>query len=199
MILGIDPGKSGALAWRADDPGESGFFTDKVWRMFDGNGYHVKAMPMVKDGRGRPDYDLRALARMLDCWGGNVDRMHLPLREHPVTHVFIERQQALPAKMGGTLANYARGYGLGVLEAFCVARGLSYELVAPRTWQTAMLADIPGTDTKARARAAVRRLFPVMELPESQRLAAGYADAVLLAEWGARKVLGARPEVPLAR
>lgn len=67
----------------------------------------------------------------------------------------------------------------GIVRGACAALGVRLEIVPPRKWQRAMLGEAPG-DTKARACAAVARLFPGVKVAKK------YADAVLLAEYGRR-------------
>jgi hypothetical protein len=161
-VIGIDPGKTGAIAVR--EPGR----------------FYLLPMPLIRSTRGRDEYDIAAIARALTAPGDQ--------------HVIIERQQALPAKMGGGLANFGRGYALGMLEGICSAAQKAYTLVTPRTWQGAMLAGAPGEDTKVKAVLVAGRLFPTLSLlrtPRSRVPDHGFADASLIAEWGWRKLGGA--------
>jgi hypothetical protein len=101
----------------------------------------------------------------------------------------IEQLQPMPMEKGGTLANYARGRSLGVLEALCVAHKLSYQLVRPQAWQKVMLAGVEGQDTKARSIIAAGRLFPKVSLMRTERSKKpddGFADALLIAEYARR-------------
>lgn len=168
VTVGIDPGKGGALVALTDQGAQPPFIIRNV-------------MPVI--GTKRPEYDLVELLAVLTGYqeltgeGGSLS-------------VYVERQQPMPAAMGGGAANYGRGYALGILEGLMVALGLRYEVVSPRRWQRDMLADIPGDDTKARAEIAARRLFPRADLTRSERARKadkGIVDALLIAEWGRRR------------
>lgn len=162
-FVGIDPGVTGALA------------------EIDGEAPHplIGLTPMLtqKDGKGRDSLDLVSLS----AWFKSL-RVYNPL-------LTIEQLQPMPMEKGGSLANYSRGRSLGVLEAFCIAHGLSYQLVRPQVWQKEMLAGVQGDDTKARSIIAAQRLFPKVNLKRSERSRKpddGFADALLIAEWTRR-------------
>lgn len=172
-IVGIDPGKSGAIAlfYPLNDKISPGRIA-------------VDPIPMLTSGKARPQYDLRELLRMLALYQMNARGIH----------AFVEKQQPLPAKMGGGNANYSRGYGLGILEMALVSLGVPYDLVAPRRWQALILADIPGDDTKQRALVAAQRLYGDFDLRRSSRARKpdpGFVDALLICEYGRRKLGGA--------
>jgi len=165
-IVGIDPGKSGAFAALRTDLGDI-------------LPAHVSPLPLVHSPKGRDEYNLRGIYALLVLGG----------------HVFIERQQPIPAQVvggaGGAITNYSLGYVQGVLEGQCAALSLPYELVTPRRWQAEMLDGIAGEDTKQRAVIAAQRLFPHVSLlrtERSRKLDSGFADALLIAEWGRRKL-----------
>src|ERR1700694_938771 len=127
LFVGVDPGKSGAIA--VLDTG--------------GGIYSIDVMPVVvgEDG-GRVEDHLPAIARTLAGLAGIG-----PL------FVTVEKTQPLPPMrpqkggwsrlVGGSVANFARGVGRG-WEWMLVALGIPYELVAPQTWQKAMLAGVAG-------------------------------------------------------
>ena len=162
LYVGIDPGKKGAIA-----------------ALFEKTGIlSVDPLPLVTSPNGRDEYDLPQLARALRF----LDR--------PV-HFYVERQQPIPSSVqaGGAMTNFSVGYILGVLEAFLVAYELPYTLVTPRRWQATMLDGIPGKDTKQRSILAAQRLFPTQSLKRTERSRvpdSGFADALLIAEYGRR-------------
>ncbi len=158
MIVGVDPGKDGALA--AVDP-DNTFLT-------------ITTMPLIR-GAKRDAYDL---AKILD-WLSGAD------------HVFVESLQAMPLRFGGSLANHARGYSMGLFETACAALKKPITLVRPRDWQSVMLAGTSGDDTKQRSIVAVKRLFPEIDLRRTTRCKNdhdGMADAALIAEYGRRQL-----------
>ena len=159
-IVGIDPGKDGALVTLLED-----------------GSVRLDRMPVIVSG-SRAFLDIPAVRGILSSTpiaGG--------------CHVFIEKQQPLPKKMGGSNANFQRGYHLAVLETTCSALFIPYELVAPLRWQRLILADIVGDDTKARAILAADRLYPQLDLrcsPRARKPHQGFVDALLIMEYGRR-------------
>jgi crossover junction endodeoxyribonuclease RuvC len=160
IVAGVDPGKLGAIAVLDADGGV----------------LELAAIPVIKSSTGRAHYDLASIRDML-----------LALHDR---HVFVtvERLQPMPAAKGGTIANYNRGESQGwnwMLEALKIP----YHLVSPQTWQRVMHAGTPGTDPKQRSILAAQRLFPGVSLrrtPKCRVPSDGYAEALLLAEYGRR-------------
>lgn len=164
LYLGVDPGKSGALAVIEAD----------------GRARDVVLMPVVT-GDGRPEYDVPVIRDLLLAWKGEG------------VFVTVEKQQPMPLAHGGTIANFNRGMGRAGWEWLLVALKIPHQLVAPRTWQAVMHAGTSGTDTKQRSIIACHRLFPDVSLTKSARANKdldGKAEALLLAEYGRRTALG---------
>lgn len=163
IYLGVDPGKSGAIATITE------------------NGVTVCPVPLIVHGEGRPEYDLAAIR---NCLRGResaalvvVERLDsLPVKDG-------DRQ------LGGAFANYARGESKG-WAWMLTAIGLPFQLVRPQTWQAAMLKGTPKTaGTKARSIMAAQQLFPGVSLlpgPRARKPSDGFADALLLAEYARR-------------
>ncbi len=159
-FVGIDPGTSGAIVVLRGTEHKS-----------------TVPMPTMLNGQGRQVLDLSEIGRLFR-WFGALQAF-----------VAIEQLQPMPMDKGGTLANYARGRSLGVLEAYCVAYQIRYQLVRPQAWQKEMLAGVEGQDTKARSIIAARRLFPAVILLRTERSKKpddGIADALLIAEYARR-------------
>ena len=159
-FVGIDPGASGAIVTLRGTEHKS-----------------TVPMPTMLNGQGRQVLDLSEINKLFGVFRS--------LR----AFVTIEQLQPMPMEKGGTLANYARGRSLGVLEAFCVAYQMRYQLVRPQAWQKEMLAGVEGQDTKARSIIAARRLFPSVSLLRTERSKKpddGIADALLIAEYARR-------------
>jgi hypothetical protein len=153
------------------DPGKEG----AIVRLADDARY-VCAMPVVA-GEKRDEYDVPEVLRLLDGAG----------------HVVVEKLQPMPLKAGGTIANYNRGLCMGLFVTACVALKLPFTLVRPQEWQRELLAGIPGEDTKQRSILAAQRLFPGVDLRRTVRCKGpsdGIADALLIAEWGRRRLAG---------
>lgn len=159
-FVGIDPGVSGAIVALCGTEHKNSV-----------------PMPTMLNGQGRQVLDLSEIDRLFR-WFGTLRAF-----------VAIEQLQPMPMDKGGTLANYARGRSLGVLEAYCVAYQIRYQLVRPQVWQKEMLAGVEGQDTKARSIIAARRLFPSVSLLRTERSKKpddGIADALLIAEYARR-------------
>lgn len=161
-VLGCDPGKAGGLVVLND----VGAITETL------------PMPVLKAAKGRAEYDLVAIRRFLT-------RVSL--------HVVVERAQPLPPSMpGGGNAQFQRGVSRGLWEGLLAGLGIPYELVAPRSWQSVMLRDVSGSDTKQRALIAAQRLFPGFDFRASERSRKahdGIVDAALIAEYGRRRLV----------
>jgi hypothetical protein len=150
-----------------------------------GSVLEVAPMPVIKasKGKGRDEYDLVGIRHLVE--------RHRDLAEG---HLFVtvEKPQPLPPKLGGGIANYARGVSRG-WEWLLVALGIPYQLVAPRIWQAEMHAGMPGSDLKQQSILSASRLFPRVSLKRTQLSRVpddGIAEALLLAEWGRRVQLG---------
>jgi hypothetical protein len=136
------------------------------------------SMPVTEEKR--PDYNLFSLYKLL-----------LEFQHAGLSRLFVERPQPLPPKMGGSLANFHRGYSLGMWASLCYALSVPVEFVPPQRWQKAMLEGCSGDTTKARALQAASRLFPGLDMrrtPKCRKPDGGYVDSLLIAEYGRRKL-----------
>jgi len=161
FYLGIDPGKSGAMVLLNENMG--------IERM-------AKA-PLIKSTKAKDEYDIPALCDILDEMTEDLD----------ATLAVVERQQPLPAKMGGSAANYQRGFSFGMYQGLLTSRGVSYEVVAPRTWQKVMFTGVNAEDTKAASVLVAKRYWPKQDWKRTARSIKdddGLTDAALLALYG---------------
>lgn len=134
----------------------------------------VRVIPMPVHDVG---YDLNSIVEFLLDLG-------------QVAMVTIEKVHTNP-KMSNT-GSFTFGKGLGMLEGVVAALRLPYQLVPPQTWQKVMLQGTVG-DTKARSIKACSRLFPYVDLKPTARSKKdhdGMSDALLICEYGRRKVNG---------
>lgn len=153
------------------DPGHSG----AISRNEDGNVVQLYPMPVVL-GEKRSNYDIVQIKRLLEI---------IPIP----CHAFIERQQPLPPKMGGSLASYWRGAGQYLFEGLLCGLEIPYEVVPPQTWQKEFFAGLSKDLGKQRSVIVCKRLFPGVDLkrtPKCRKDDDGIADAILIAEWGRR-------------
>ena len=170
-VIGIDPGKSGAIALVHDRAA--------IW---------VKSCPIIKPKKGKSQYDERAMAKIIsDETDGEFIMNPLTTRRGipapRIDLVVIESVHAMPGQGVSSMFNFGMGFGiwLGILAS----KSIPYELVTPQRWKKDMLADIPGDDKKARSVIAAKRMFPDLEFPLKKDH--DKAEAVLLAAWGTRK------------
>jgi hypothetical protein len=164
ISLGIDPGKHGAIA-------ELETF---------GHVMSVHTMPLVKSAKGRDEVDVFVLKLIIQQICG----------DKRAVHAWVEKAQPLPPKMGGGIANFHRGYGIGLIEGMLASLSIPYTLVNPKAWQKVMLEGTSGDDTKAKALHAYSRLqYPrdLLLLGRSKKPHDGIVDAVLIAEYGRRQ------------
>jgi hypothetical protein len=162
IAIGVDCGKAGAIA-------QINFDTMEI---------HIQAMPVIKATGSRAEYDLVELKNIF-----------LLARSFGDSFVTIEKQQPMPQKLGGAIANFSRGYALAMLEAMLTAMEIPYQLVGAKQWQKVMFAGTSGKDTKQRSLIAAQRLFPGVNLKRTERsrkLDSGYSDALLIAEYSRR-------------
>jgi hypothetical protein len=171
IVVGIDPGLRGALCILGvcDRP-----------EFFEAGPVHPILVQMPVTSGKRPDYNLSEIEAFLE----NAVKVGL-------SRLYVERSQPLPPSMGGSLANFHRGRSLALWETMCHCLRIPIEFVPPQTWQREMLAGCSGADTKARALQAAQRLFPGLELrrtPKCKKPDEGFCDALLVAEYGRRKM-----------
>ncbi len=172
MVVGIDPGKLGAIAC-LDGPGRA----------------VVRKMPLLTSARGRDEYDLVGIVRLLQTSARG-----------PCT-AFVEQLDPLPPRvrrpdgsvleLGGSIGNYNRGAATWLFKGILTALGIPYQMVRPQAWMRVMHAGTSGRDTKQRSIVQAQRLFPDVSLlptARSRKPSDGFADALLLAEYGRRQL-----------
>ncbi len=158
MVVGIDPGLSGAVAFIGSD------------------GPEVYDMPTLRVGKGA--------RRRLDLVG-LCDLLRSMAVSRNLVRFIIETQQPMPGQ--GVTSTFSTGYGLGAIEGILTALGVSWRGVRPQEWQRVILAGAAG-EGKDRALMVAERLFPGAELrgPRGGALD-GRADALCIAEYGRRQ------------
>jgi len=163
IFIGIDPGKLGHVASLSADGGVRG-----TW-----------PTPTIKMGKGKPQYDILSMRRILKEATEGCDSVH----------VAIEKQTAMP--MQGVVSMFSIGEGYGIWQGLLSGLELSYEVVTPQKWKKAMLAGIPGVGKdKKRSVIAAGRLFPGVDLRLNERCRVACVDkceALLIAEYGRRQ------------
>jgi crossover junction endodeoxyribonuclease RuvC len=124
LVVGIDPGLSGAVAFPA--PGSE-------VTVFD-----LPTHQLVRGGRSKREIDLAGLARLFSERAGEI------------RHVFVEQVGAMPGQGVSSVFAFGKAYGavLGVVAASL----LPLTLVPPRRWKRELR--VPAAKDGARARAS---------------------------------------------
>lgn len=156
LVLGIDPGLSGALALY--DP--------------DGGLREVEDVPVLESrrttGKVKRSVDAYEAARLIDVWAKDISL------------VIIEQVGIRPGE--GAVGAFSFGDGFGLLKGICYAHFLRVELVTPQAWKRAM--GVKGDKDESRARAS--QLLPRSAGSWNLKKHDGRAEAALIAMYGAR-------------
>ena len=176
MIIGIDPGKGGAIAVKCDDV------------------YSVYDIPTqtITSGKGKQlkksvDYDIPAIDKLIKCYS----RYDLT---RPV-YAVVERAEAIT--YGATSArgqyhnsaqtNFSKGRGYGIIEALLQINGVPI-IASPRPgdWKRGLGLTDPSkayTDKKEASRLMALDLHPELADRLQRKKDNGRAEALLLIEW----------------
>jgi hypothetical protein len=161
-IVGIDPGLSGAIA-ELNQKGDI---------------IHLIDMPVLSYKKGKKvkrDYDVGAISNFFT----------LMLEERTV---FIEKMQSMPPGFR-VQASFGLGYCQGLLEGILIALGVGYELILSKEWKKHFQITKAKGDEKVQAFQIASKLFPKAKLQtERGRVLDGRSDALLLCEYGRRKL-----------
>lgn len=124
LIVGIDPGLNGAIAFFDD-----GHVTD-IWDM--------PTLALQRGGKGRRTVDAHILADWFEGMRGRL------------AHAFIEDSWSRPEN--GAIAAKASGRAFGVIEGILAAFDIPVTFVSPQRWKKALA--VPAAKDGARARAS---------------------------------------------
>ena len=170
MICGIDNGLDGGLVF-LNDSGE-------VLAKF--------VMPTLKLKGSKREIDLQMLRiHLTKPLAATLGEQHFLL-----SHVFLERAQAMPGQ--GVSSMFSTGQGFGINKGMLAGLELSFTIVSPQVWQREMFKGLPkeGKDT---TRIVCQRLWPKVDWRASERCKVahdGLCDAALIAEYGRRTLKG---------
>ena len=160
IIVGIDPGRKGALAGL----NEAG----KVVRVWE--------MPYI--------------ARSVDVVGicAFLDEVYYAMDEiHPKMEVWIEKVHAMPGQ--GVTSMFSFGESFGIIEGVIQTMELPMHLVAPQTWKAEILRDTDKTK-EAAIEYIGRVHPEVDLLNGRRKPHDGIAEAICIAEYGYRRING---------
>lgn len=159
MIIGIDPGVGGAIAW------------------LDGSCVNAVDMPCVEI-RGKRHVCPHTLHRILT---GPAFRDGVASRAGSVDAVVLEHVQGVQGT--GATSAFSFGRSFGVIEGVLAGLELPCVLVRPQRWTK----ELGVSRDKGSHRAAASRLWPQQASLFARVKDDGRADAALLAHWYARK------------
>lgn len=150
------------------DPGKTGSIAVLTYEI--GKGFYIQEevhdMPVIDK-----DYNEDGISDLLQYFSNKTH------------HVFIESVHAMPGQGVCSMFNFGKGFGIirGILSAFKMTR----TFVTPQAWKKEMMEGIKDKDA-ARSRAI--QLFPHSSLKLCRKKDIGRADALLIAEYGRRKL-----------
>ena len=158
LVIGIDPGATGAIA----------FYNTENRRL------DLVDMPVVQIERGKRNVshvDPVQLALTLD--------FHIGMISYSETHAYVEKVGSMPGQ--GVASMFAFGRAAGVVEGVLAGLGVAHTLVPPQTW--IKFAAVVGGKDGSRQRAG--QMFPAAANLFSRAKDDGRADAALIAYYGA--------------
>lgn len=152
-FIGIDPGKSGAIAVLVP--------SKNVCSVYD--------MPVAHDGK-KNRYEILALLALLQpCQN---------CKDCTKPQAICEEVHAMPTN--GAVGNFEFGYGLGVMHTVLTALGIPFKRVTPQTWKKHF--SLIGKNKEA-SRLRALELFPNMQEELKLKKHDGRAEALLMAEY----------------
>ena len=178
MIIGIDPGKSGAIAVKFDNGEPMAVYDIPTQTIISGKGKRLKKSV---------DYDIPAIDKLIKCYS----RYDLT---RPV-YAVVERAEAVT--YGATAArgqyhnsaqtNFSKGRGYGIIEALLQINSVAI-IAAPRPgdWKRGLGLTDPSkcyTDKKEASRLMALDLHPELSDRLQRKKDNGRAEALLLIEW----------------
>lgn len=166
MILGIDPGKTGAVS----------VYVDGAWQIFDCPTATVRSGKSLKTQE-----DAGAMADLLS------EQARCAKLDGAQVHAWIESVHSMPGQGVSSCFNFGRNFGtwLGILAALRIP----HTTVTPQRWKATIMDGMTKDKDAARIRAG--QLFPYLRTDLSLKKHHGRADAVLIGEYGRRILQGA--------
>ena len=157
-IIGIDPGKSGAICRLQVDGQPPSGMTTRI--------ESLELCPVVQVKK-KKEYNIVRMRNLLEG----------------VDEVWIEKVHAMPKQGVTSMFSFGKGYGiwLGLIAGLWIR----VNEVAPQTWKKFWLKDMP--KDKGSAILRVQQLFPdvnLMPTERSRKPSDALADAILIAMYG---------------
>jgi len=129
------------------------------------------AMPVLQTTKNKKEYDMK---KIIDF-----------LKKYKNSTAILEKTQAMPKL--GTVQAHQLGKGSGIMMGILSTLGIRHHIIHPKTWQSKILKDCPGNDTKTKSIIAAQRLFPnenFLRTDRSKKVDHNFCDAVLIAFFG---------------
>lgn len=167
LTIGVDVGITGAIAFLNTD----------------GQFVAVHDLPVCVYGKSKWIDPMALLAIVRETRDAHGFRGTSPAR------AFVEQTHAMP-KLGTVAAN-SKGMTFGSTVAALQIAGVSLELVTPQKWKASLGLLLPGSSDREKKEASLTRarmLFPSADLDRKKDH--GRAEALLIAHWAHRHVLG---------
>jgi len=170
VIIGIDPGKTGALV-KVESDGAL-----LIWDMPTFQEARPGKTAMGKPKAPKTKVDIPALARVIRTAGAQGN-----------TVCYLERQWTWPGE--GAVQSFSHGEQYGLLIGMLTAFGVPYVTPTAQAWQKEFGVKKDGKrSTKGASYDKASALFPKEVFKtERGRILDGRCDAVLIAEYGRRK------------
>ncbi len=171
LIIGIDPGLTGAIAWNKHDEFQ---VVDMPVNTFDKSKTDKRAKPPNK-----PTTTKRSNCQKKPVKVKRLDHEYLVdiFQTLDPDMVFIESQHARP--ISGSTQSFKLGQAYEALIMACVALGYKYRLVTPQSWKK--YHDMM-KKTKDESRQYAQCLFPDIDL--HRKMDHNRADALLICYYG---------------
>lgn len=166
MIIGIDPGLTGAIAVLTPS-GQIALFDTPTAKIKQGKTYKTDYLP----------YEMADIIRRFRSSMVFIEKVHaMPM--------FSTNKEGKEKRQGATsLFRFGEGYGLwlGIIAAL----EMQITKVAPQTWKKAIMAGMPDKDA---ARQRAQELYPECVKDLSRKKDIGRADALLIMHWGRSQI-----------
>ena len=162
MYIGIDNGVTGGIACLS---------------MISGELIAYEKMP-IKKARGGNEIDCRALRDIFEVMTNGQSEKAIYVIEEPGGSKSAQAAKSMSGSFHATRA---------IMEV----KGLVYHRITPQKWQKAMLPNCKAGDTKPRALALTKEIYPEESfiLKGCRKAHDGIIDAVLIAEYARREKL----------
>lgn len=155
--IGIDPGKSGAIAALKHD----------------GSILLLENCPVIKITKTKEMSDPREMNNLFWEFIHKLDGNVI---------IIIEKGRSMPKQ--GVASTFKFGRNVGQWEGIIYGTKFPIEERSAKTWQKVMLEDMDRSDTKLASVAKANMLWPGLNLKKTHH---GKSDALLIAEYGRRK------------